>query len=339
MKLLLALALLASIALASPKTQAASPATNAEEEALADGEVDAEDLEVWSPWAAVSGATAGRPVLGARGGSAYLSVVGFSRASLDARRDVGGVVVLGLPFGRVARGGRRMTSPPAPALHAELASAGAPLAVVRTSAAASTGAQPFDLTLTPRLARACVVAAWRAAGLGVDESRLEGIAARARWSALLPEARLRALRSDDSRLSLDTTTASDTSRLRDSAGANVGLEARLTWRFDRLIYAGDEPAFERIRLEHRDARARIGARVLDALFHWQRAALDLRSVPPSEDGTRDEADVALRVMEAEAALDVLTNGWFSAHGPRVPTPHRPSSPPSGDAAPFPAGEL
>ena len=35
------------------------------------------------------------------------------------------------------------------------------------------------------------------------------------------------------------TTGTDTSRLRDSAGANVGLEARLTWRFDRLIYADD----------------------------------------------------------------------------------------------------
>ena len=29
--------------------------------------------------------------------------------------------------------------------------------------------------------------------------------------------------------------------------------------------------------------------------------------------TRDEADVMLRLMESEAALDVLTNGWFAAH--------------------------
>ena len=114
--------------------------------------------------------------------------------------------------------------------------------------------------------------------------------------------------------SLDTST--DSSRLRDSAGANVGFEARLTWRFDRLIYADDEPAFERIRLDHRDARARIAAKVLDALFHWQRATLDLRTLPPAQQGTRDESDVILRVMEAEAALDVLTNGSFAANRPK-----------------------
>jgi hypothetical protein len=108
-------------------------------------------------------------------------------------------------------------------------------------------------------------------------------------------------------------TGTDTSKLRDSAGANVGFEARLTWRFDRLIYADDEPQFERIRLEQRDARARVGAKVLEALFHWQRAVLDLRTLPPAQQGTRDEADVRLRLMEAEAALDVLTNGWFTAH--------------------------
>ena len=56
-------------------------------------------------------------------------------------------------------------------------------------------------------------------------------------------------RNEDQRLYTDATA--DTSRLRDSAGANLALEARLTWRFDRLLYADDEPSFERIVAEQR----------------------------------------------------------------------------------------
>jgi hypothetical protein len=170
--------------------------------------------------------------------------------------------------------------------------------------------------------------------MGVDDGRLDAILARARWSALLPETRLRAIRYADERLYTDAT--GDVSRLRDSAGANLGLEARLTWRLDRLLYSDDEPSFERMRLERHDARNRIAAKALDALFHWQRAWLELRwaqsasrEAGPSAGGrTRDEIEAALRVMEAEATLDVLTAGWFSSwRSQRVvlapPVPTRP----------------
>lgn len=327
------LLLVARTASASPRR---SSLTNAQEDALADGDVDPEDIAARSPLDSLSGATSGRPILGSPPGSTWVSLLGFSRRTLDDRQEIGGFVVLGLPLERFARGGTRVTttSPPvAPASDR----------VGETSLYAgmlqhvSTAEQPFELALTPRLARACVAAAWRAAGLGSDDARLDAIVSRARWSAILPEARLRAVRFEDARLSLDTST--DTSKLRDSTGANVGFEARLTWRFDRLIYADDEPAFERVRLEHRDARARIGAKVLEALFHWQRAALDLRTLPPAQQGTRDEADVRLRLMEAEAALDVLTNGWFAAHGRRAgPSSSSPPSPGApGYAAPIPVG--
>jgi hypothetical protein len=166
------------------------------------------------------------------------------------------------------------------------------------------------LVLGPRLARTCVAAAWRNAGLGADDAALDAIASRARWSALLPEARLRAVRFEDERLSADTGT--DTARWRDSAGANVGFEARVTWRLDRVLYADDEPALELMKLERHDARSRVASRALEALFHWQRAWIDLRSMGAAQRGTREEIDAALRVLEAEAALDVLTGGWFSS---------------------------
>ena len=312
------LAAITTLLLLVARTAGASPRrsslANAQEDALADGDIDPEDIATRGPLSSLAGATTGRPILGTPPGSAWLSLVGFSRRTLDDRREIGGFLVLGLPLDRFARGGTRMTSRSPQlgddALEVVHAIRGQERVLERVSATE----QPFELALTPRLARACVAAAWRAAGIGADEARLDAIVSRARWSAVLPEARLRAVRFEDAQLSLDTST--DSSKLRDSTGANVGFEARLTWRFDRLIYADDEPAFERIRLEHRDARARIGAKVLEALFHWQRAALDLRSLPPAQQGTRDEADVRLRLMEAEAALDVLTNGWFAVHGRR-----------------------
>jgi hypothetical protein len=274
------------------------------EDALADGDIDAEDVAARSVFSIVSSPAGGRTALGSPAGSTWLSLVGFTRRTYGDHREVGGLLVLGIPLDHFARGSTRVTSLPA------ARSADPRPGLVRISSAGPTEI-PFTPTLTPRLARACVAAAWRAAGLGPDDARLEAIASRARWSAVLPEARLRAVRFEDARLSFDTGT--ETSRLRDSAGANIGFEARLTWRLDRLIFADDEPSFERMRIEHRDARARVAAKVLDALFHWQRATLDLRTLPPSQQKTRDEADVVLRVVEAEAALDVLTNGWFGAH--------------------------
>jgi hypothetical protein len=265
------------------------------EDALADGEVDPDDLATAS--SLLRGVSRRPDALALGRGSAYVSLVGFARRDVLAEtREVGGFVLVGLPLDRLARTTRASPLP-------EIVPAAAP------------SGDTAEIAVSSRLARGCVDAAWRAQGLDVEEGRLDAIVTRARMSALLPEARLRAVRFEDARLSLDTST--DTSRWRDSAGANIGFEARLTWRFDRLVYADDEPSLERIRIEHRDARTRIAGKVIDALVHWQRAMLDFRTLSPTQLGTRDEADVSIRVVEAEAVLDVLTGGWFSVHKPRT----------------------
>jgi len=288
MKLLFAL-----LVLLFPLTATASPRTT--EDALADGEVDPDDLAT----ALLRGASRRPDALPLGRGSAYVSVVGFDRRNLLAEtRELGGMVLVGLPLDHIPRATR--ASP-------ELVRAAAP-------------GEGGDLGVTARLARQCVETAWRAQGIDADDGRLDAIVSRARLSALLPETRLRAVRFEDARLSLDTST--DTSRWRDSAGANLGFEARLTWRFDRLLYADDEPSLERIRIEHRDARTRIAGKVIDALVHWQRAMLEWRAVASGQVGTRDEAEAALRAVEAEAVLDVLTGGWFGLHKPR-PRPREP----------------
>jgi hypothetical protein len=282
--------LLFLLLLSSPHRAAAAPRSLATDDALADGEIDPEDL--------VARATVGRAVLPLPSSRrrTWLSLVGFAhRNTISQQEEVGGLVVVGLPLEKIVRPSTRAVT------------------TAVTRAVAIEGGEA-TLALTSRLARSCVSAAWRAAGIGPDDARLESIVSRARWSAVLPEARLRAVRFEDARLSTDTGT--DSARWRDSAGANVGFEGRLTWRLDRILYADDEPAFERMKLERHDARARIASRTLEALFHWQRAWIDLRSLSPLAKGTREEIDAALRVLEAESALDVLTGGWFGTARPQ-----------------------
>src|SRR5690606_8962914 len=76
----------------------ASPRAIATDDALADGEVDPEDL--------VARATVGRAVrpLPASRSHAWLSLVGFAHQNtITAREEVGGMLVVGLPLDRVAR--------------------------------------------------------------------------------------------------------------------------------------------------------------------------------------------------------------------------------------------
>ena len=337
--LVLVLVLLVVVVGGASDARAASPSfSNATEDMLIDGDIDAEDLV---GRATVGRGTSRRPP----GGDTWISLAGFTRQTQGGEQEIGGFVVVALPFDRLIRVSAR-SSPSSAAPAGAVAAEGL---VVSASAASAAAASAEDGTpinaVTPRLARSSVEAAWRAAGLGNDDARLDAIVSRARWSALLPETRLRAVRFDEQRLYTDATA--DTSRLRDTAGANVGLEARLTWRFDRLLYADDEPAFERMRLERHDGRSRIAGRVLEALFHWHRAWLELRFAqaasrdarePPGRP-TREEMEAALRVMEAEATLDVLTAGWFSS-SPRsrasvarstAPIGPRPASPSTAEA--------
>lgn len=113
------------------------------------------------------------------------------------------------------------------------------------------------------------------------------------------------MKANGDQVRVDTYT--DEQRGYDTVRSTLWLEARLTFRLDRLLYADDEPQLERLRADAHDSRAKIGAKVLEALFRWQRAFSDTRlSVP----GSRDAFEAALRQAEAEAVLSVLTGGWF-----------------------------
>lgn len=175
-------------------------------------------------------------------------------------------------------------------------------------------APPLAL-VTPEAARDAVAAAWRAAGLGAGDG-LDSMAARARWSALLPEARVRVLKHmSDTTHSTSTASDPETGTFYASGDALL-FEGRLTWRLDRLLFADEEPSIERLRLERAEARAKLAARVTEQLSRWQRALVDAGASAP---GTADHTDALLRGVEAATALDVMTDGWFSRTRGRAAT--------------------
>jgi hypothetical protein len=169
-------------------------------------------------------------------------------------------------------------------------------------------ADPPDPLLTGALAHACVVAAWRASGLGDDDSRIDTLISRAAMSALVPEASVRAMQywSDSDNTSTATTTGAMT--VYDIIGSHFVVDVHLTWKLDRLVYSGEEAALERIRVERHEARARLATRTLDALFALSRARADSGEAAA---GSREALEARLRAAEAVATLDVLTAGWFT----------------------------
>ncbi len=162
--------------------------------------------------------------------------------------------------------------------------------------------------VSPRLARDAVAAAWRAAGLSQATLRLDEAESRARWSAALPELRLRAARGFDesARVDYDGEAAGDT---RFTGSADLDLEARLTWRLSELVFSGREPSIERLRSSLVKDRRDVARATLGALMRWQRAQTRLtsRSAEPEE-----LADAMLDAAEAEMELSVLTDGWFTS---------------------------
>ena len=161
--------------------------------------------------------------------------------------------------------------------------------------------------LTPELARGAVRAACKAARLDEADARLDSLASRAKTSALLPELRLRATRAIDETEAL-APTEYDPTRRTASGSATTWLEARATFRLDRLVFADDELAVERQRMARAAEKSRIAERVLDLLDTWQRARAAAAD-PLAEPTARARADLA--IAASEASLDVMTDGWFS----------------------------
>ena len=211
---------------------------------------------------------------------------------------ISGSLLLELPFERLLAPPRRIAEKSPGAIAQD-----APPAASRS---ASAGA--IRRFADAALARGAVRAARRASLRDAARERLDGLSTRARVSALLPELVLRAARSTDQTLRLSpTATDAAVYDYTQTGGADLLLEARATWALDRLVFADEELAVERLRLDQARSEAALVDRVIALVFGWERARrtrLDQEAEPEAR--FRAEVDET----EAEAALDVLTDGWF-----------------------------
>lgn len=230
-------------------------------------------------------------------GESWLSLGGFWRRTAFGHDDLGVMLTIALPIDRAVS---RRTS----AVRPQQGAIAEKPAVVEAAKAAEP-ASAVAVRVSPRLARSCVIAAWRAQGWQTDDD-LERMVARMRWSALLPEVRVRAARGWDESFRL-TPTDGDPYRTQQATGTSGWLEGRLTWRLDRALFADEELQVERARVQRTEARARLTGRVLAALFDWQRA---IAAAADPIQTAQEHVTAVIAQAEAEATLDVLTGGWF-----------------------------
>lgn len=139
------------------------------------------------------------------------------------------------------------------------------------------------------------------------DGELGSLATRSRTSALLPALRLRAGRGTDQSLRY-SPTVDDPDRWLVSGAADYNYEAQASWTFDRLVFADDEIAIERLRQQAARFRGERALRALKLLFAWQRAWVRLRF---GELEIEELWKAELELLQARAELDVLSTGWFS----------------------------
>ncbi len=263
--------------------------------------------------------------------SSFRVGVGAEWHQTPTTRGVSGLFFVELPLGRWAAPRRPLTQVPAgfreppPPHRAETESA--PLAPLPNRPRPSVAAV---LHLDARAVAKLVEAALRVSQTPREQRHLDDLSSRARLSAALPELTLRAARSNDQSLRW-SPVGTDNYDYTQTGGAGLLLEARATWKLDRLAFADEELSVERFRLE-RDARR---DRLLSALFKqlalWQRARLRLQS-----DDLQPEAllDAELDLSAAEVELDWLTGGLFASLSSRLQN-QRPAPPPAPVAPPAP----
>ena len=246
----------------------------------------------------------------------------LSFARDNGRRDFAATVGLNLPWellwaqaaappvspesSRAPNAGERMTTDAA-----SVPPKADPIAALRQPAQrqrpARAGEKAVAPALTPSLVRATLARTYRAQGADEADGRLESLDARSRWSAALPELRLRAARATDESQRL-APTIEDPYRYTRDGGTDVAFEVRLTWRLSGLVFDASEVSVERIRSDRAQRRAELRREVLKLLFAWQRARIVADDVDSMEE---ERQEAALTQIEAELTLNALTGGWFN----------------------------
>jgi hypothetical protein len=150
-------------------------------------------------------------------------------------------------------------------------------------------------------AREAVAAALRYAGLADHPDR--ALRRRARLSAALPTLSLRASRTTD------WTATEDKNLIVGEVDHGVVLEARASWRLDRLIFDGAEPRLIALGEQRARARAALAAQATSLYYKRRVAEVDALWHPPATIEDEVRRDLALEDLTAQ--LDALTGGWWS----------------------------
>jgi len=243
------------------------------------------------------------------GGRDVELTLGVRAERTPVRSDTAGFVALAVPLERLAAPRRAVANaaaPPPAESTPDTAAAEAPPEGAKAEPAPPPAVALLHAPALSRLARGAVAAALLRERTAERESALSSLSARSRWSALLPEVRVRAARTRDEALRLQPTTE-DPYRFTHDGGDAMVFEGAATFRLARLVFADDELAVERLRLERERAVERLTARVLERLFAWHLASSRLAE---ADDDQRLRLE--LERLAAEAELDVLTGGWFGA---------------------------
>lgn len=240
---------------------------------------------------------------GAAHGSLWISFQATFVRNDQGQNDFAALALLGVPLERVQRSRERALVFAEHPGAAEAPSAPSPKPEVSNDKPMEKAPQ----LVTPQMARSAVAAALEHAGLETSTSRVDRLAMRSRNSSLLPELRLRVTRQlDDSQVL--SPTEYDPDRVTATVKASWWFEARATFRLDKLVFADEEVALERMRDERIEAGKKLRERILTLLFSWQKAQR-VRDDPAADPDAQMKA--GLEIIEAEVTLDVLTGGWFS----------------------------
>jgi hypothetical protein len=137
----------------------------------------------------------------------------------------------------------------------------------------------------------------------LDPARASEAAERARLAGIVPQARADVRRGQ--MLDLRALQSGTTDRSTWTSGDEIAFSAGLTFRLDRLVFAADETALLRERRQLEERRLALVTQAVHVYFERRRLQLERDLAGTSEVATE------MRIAEAEALLDVFTNGAFS----------------------------
>lgn len=137
----------------------------------------------------------------------------------------------------------------------------------------------------------------------LDPDRAREAADRARLAGLLPQARADVRRGQV--LDLGAAQSGSTDRTTWSTGDELAIAGSMTFHLDRLLFASEESSLMRERRHLEERRLEIVTQVVHLYFERRRLQLE------RDLGGRAEVAGEIRIAEAEALLDVFTNGAFS----------------------------